>query len=127
QLEEAKQRDHRVIGQKLGLFAIDDQVGPGLILWKPRGATIRMEVQKFLTAELFRRQYEMVFTPNIGKIDLYRTSGHYPYYEESQFPVMMFPRDEAYDLLKVLTLWKDEAKAPDPEQEKALVAKSGID
>jgi threonyl-tRNA synthetase len=127
QLEEAKQRDHRLIGQKLGLFAIDEQVGPGLILWKPKGAAVRMQLQQFLTEELFRRQYEMVFTPNIGKLDLYKTSGHYPYYEESQFPVMMFPRDEAYDLLKVLTAWKDEGKAPDPEQERALVAKAGID
>jgi len=69
----------------------------------------------------------MVFTPNIGKLELYKTSGHYPYYEESQYPVMMFPKDEAYDLLKALSRWKDEGQAPDPEQERALVAKAGID
>ncbi len=127
QLEEAKQRDHRVIGQKLGLFAIDEQVGPGLVLWKPKGAAVRMELQQFLTQEMFRRQYQMVFTPNIGKLDLYKTSGHYPYYEESQFPVMMFPRDEAYDLLKALAAWRDGGKAIDPEVERALAAKAGID
>ena len=127
QLEEAKQRDHRLIGQRLGLFTIDEMVGPGLILWKPKGATVRMELQKFLTEELFRRQYEMVFTPNIGKIDLYKTSGHYPYYEESQFPVMMFVKDEAHDLLKALQAWREGGPAVDPEQEKALVAKAGID
>ena len=114
QLEEAKQRDHRLIGQKLGLFAIDEQVGPGLILWKPKGAAVRMQLQQFLTEELFRRQYEMVFTPNIGKLDLYRTSGHYPYYEESQFPVMMFPRDEAYDLLKATRGVEGRGQGPRP-------------
>ena len=67
QLEEAKQRDHRVIGQKLGLFTIDDQVGPGLILWKPKGAMVRTLLQQFLQEELFRRGYQMVYTPHIGK------------------------------------------------------------
>ena len=86
QLEEAKQRDHRVIGQKLGLFAIDEQVGQGLILWKPRGAMIRTMLENFLQQELFNRGYDVVYTPHIGKIDLYKTSGHYPYYADSQFP-----------------------------------------
>jgi len=85
-LEEAKQRDHRVIGHKLGLFAIDEQVGPGLILWKPRGAMVRTVLQDFLQQELCRRGYDVVYTPHIGKIDLYKTSGHYPYYSDSQFP-----------------------------------------
>ncbi len=85
-LEEAKQRDHRVIGQKLELFTIDEQVGQGLILWKPRGAMVRTLLQEFLQNELFRRGYDVVYTPHIGKIDLYKTSGHYPYYADSQFP-----------------------------------------
>ena len=63
QLEEAKQRDHRVIGQKLGLFTIDDQVGQGLILWKPKGAMVRTILQNFLQEELFRRGYQMVLHP----------------------------------------------------------------
>ena len=74
-----------MIGQKLGLFAIDEQVGPGLILWKPKGAMVRLLLQQFLQDELFRRGYQMVFTPHIGRLELYRTSGHFPYYRESQF------------------------------------------
>ncbi|MEX0775299.1 MAG: threonine--tRNA ligase [Phycisphaeraceae bacterium] len=87
-LDEAKQRDHRVIGQKLGLFAMDEQVGQGLILWKPRGAMVRTLLQDFLQKELLARGYDMVFTPHIGKIDLYKTSGHYPFYADSQFPTI---------------------------------------
>jgi threonyl-tRNA synthetase len=94
QLEEAKQRDHRVIGHKLGLFTIDEQVGQGLILWKPRGGMIRTILQQFLTAELFKRGYDIVYTPHIGKIDLYKTSGHYPYYADSQFPTIKM-KDQA--------------------------------
>ena len=85
-LEEARQRDHRVVGQKLKLFTIDEQVGQGLILWKPRGAMLRIVLQDFLQAEMIRRGYDMVFTPHIGKIELFKTSGHYPYYSDSQFP-----------------------------------------
>ncbi|HMN95732.1 MAG TPA: threonine--tRNA ligase [Phycisphaerales bacterium] len=84
-LEEAKRRDHRVIGKALRLYATDERVGPGLILWSPRGAIIRQELQNFISAELRRQGYQQVFTPHIGKLDLYRTSGHYPYYRESQF------------------------------------------
>lgn len=86
QLEQARQRDHRVIGQKLGLFLIDEQVGPGLILWKPKGAMVRAVLQEFLQKELLKRGYELVYTPHIGRIELYKTSGHYPYYADSQFP-----------------------------------------
>ncbi|QDU32011.1 Threonine--tRNA ligase [Poriferisphaera corsica] len=85
-LEEAKARDHRVIGQKLGLFAIDDKVGQGLVLWKPKGGIIRDELQKFIGEHLTKQGYFQVFTPHIGKLDLYRTSGHFPYYQDSQFP-----------------------------------------
>jgi len=89
QLEEAKKRDHRVIGQKLGLFAIDEKVGQGLVLWKPKGAIIRDELQKFISEHLTRQGYFQVFTPHIGKLELYRTSGHFPYYAESQFPPLV--------------------------------------
>jgi len=85
QLEEAKKRDHRKIGRELGLFHFDESVGQGLVLWKPKGAIIRNELQKFITNELDKKGYSQVFTPHIGKLDLYRTSGHFPYYEESQF------------------------------------------
>lgn len=100
QQEEARQRDHRVIGAKLGLFTIDEQVGQGLVLWKPKGASIRTTLQGFLLEELVKRGYDQVYTPNIGKIDLYKQSGHYPYYSDSQFPpIKMRDSDEEY-LLK---------------------------
>jgi threonyl-tRNA synthetase len=86
QLEEAKKRDHRVIGPALGLFVIDDQVGQGLVLWKPKGAVVRQELQSFIGEHLRRQGYHQVFTPHIGRLDLYKTSGHFPYYRESQFP-----------------------------------------
>jgi threonyl-tRNA synthetase len=89
QLDEAKKRDHRVIGPQLGLFTIDDQVGQGLILWKPKGAIVRQELQNFISEHLRRQGYQQVFTPHIGRLGLYKTSGHYPYYRESQFPPLI--------------------------------------
>lgn len=86
QLEEAKKRDHRRLGRELGLFTIDETVGQGLILWKPKGGIVRRALQDFISTELDRQGYSQVFTPHIGKLDLYRTSGHFPYYEESQYP-----------------------------------------
>ncbi|MBL6923366.1 MAG: threonine--tRNA ligase [Akkermansiaceae bacterium] len=85
-LEEAKKRDHRRLGKEMGLFTFDESVGQGLPLWKPKGGIIRRELQDFITEELDKQGYFQVFTPHIGKLDLYRTSGHFPYYEDSQFP-----------------------------------------
>ncbi len=85
-LEEAKKRDHRVVGKDLGLFHIDEQVGQGLVLWKPNGAIIRQELEGFITEQLNLQGYSQVYTPHIGKLDLYRTSGHFPYYQDSQYP-----------------------------------------
>jgi len=85
-LEEAKKRDHRKLGREMGLFHIDEMAGQGLLLWKPKGALVRRALQDFITAELDAQGYSQVFTPHIGKLDLYRTSGHFPYYEESQYP-----------------------------------------
>ena len=87
-LEEAKKRDHRKLGRELGLFAIDEAVGQGLVLWKPKGSLIRRALQDFITEELDKQGYMQVFTPHIGKLDLYRTSGHFPYYQESQYPAI---------------------------------------
>ena len=92
-LEEAKRRDHRKLGRELGLFAIDEMVGQGLVLWKPKGAIIRRELQKFITEELDRIGYSQVFTPHLGKLDLYMTSGHWEHYKESQFPPIPDPDD----------------------------------
>lgn len=88
-LEEAKKRDHRVLGRQLRLFHIDEEVGQGLILWTPHGAVVRNELQNFISDELRRQGYSQVFTPHIGKLDLYRTSGHFPYYQESQYPPLI--------------------------------------
>jgi threonyl-tRNA synthetase len=88
-LEEAKKRDHRVLGRQLKLFHIDEEVGQGLILWTPAGAVVRTELQNFISAELRRQGYHQVYTPHIGKLDLYRTSGHFPYYQESQYPPLI--------------------------------------
>ncbi|HEX8911709.1 MAG TPA: threonine--tRNA ligase [Humisphaera sp.] len=89
QLEEAKKRDHRVLGPQLGLYTIDDAVGQGLVLWKPKGAIVRQELQNFIGEHLRRQGYSQVFTPHIGRLGLYKTSGHYPYYQESQFPPLV--------------------------------------
>ena len=86
QREEAAKRDHRVIGKNLRLFHIDETVGQGLILWTPKGSIVRKELQTFIAAELKKQGYTEVFTPHIGSLDLYKTSGHFPYYKDSQFP-----------------------------------------
>jgi threonyl-tRNA synthetase len=91
QLEQAKQRDHRKLGRDLKLFHIDDDVGQGLILWTPAGAILRQELQSFILSELVKQGYSQVFTPHIGKLELYKTSGHFPYYKDSQFPAIVEP------------------------------------
>ena len=98
-LEEAKRRDHRVLGKQLELFAIDSTVGSGLVLWLPKGAIIRRELENFIYGELMRRGYQPVYTPHIGRVELYQTSGHYPYYADSQFPPIQMADGDRY-LLK---------------------------
>ena len=88
-LQQAKARDHRVLGPQLGLYTIDEQVGQGLVLWKPNGAVVRQQLQDFIGEHLTRQGYGQVFTPHIGKLGLYKTSGHYPYYADSQFPPLI--------------------------------------
>jgi threonyl-tRNA synthetase len=90
QLEEAKKRDHRVLGKQLRLFTISPMVGSGLILWMPKGATVRGLLETFIKEELIKRGYQPVYTPHIGRLELYRTSGHFPYYRDAQFPPMYF-------------------------------------
>lgn len=90
QVEEAKKRDHRVLGKQLKLFTISPQVGSGLILWMPRGAIVRSILENFIRDELIKRGYQPVYTPHIGRLELYRTSGHFPYYRDAQFPPMYY-------------------------------------
>jgi threonyl-tRNA synthetase len=87
-IEEAKKRDHRLLGKQLKLFTISPLVGSGLILWMPKGAIVRGVLESFIKDELIRRGYEPVYTPHIGRLELYRTSGHFPYYRDAQFPPM---------------------------------------
>ena len=121
QVEEAKKRDHRKLGKELGLFTISQLVGSGLILWMPKGATIRGLLENFLKDELFKRGYQPVYTPHIGKIELYQTSGHYPYYKDSQFPPLRLLSDAAMALVDGL----ENGTADDPAQKK-LLADAGI-
>jgi len=98
QIEEAKKRDHRVLGRQLKLFTISQVAGQGMILWMPKGATLRHELEQFIRAELVKRGYQPVYTPHIGNLNLYRTSGHFPYYADAQFPPMYFnPLAQAVD------------------------------
>ena len=90
-LEQAKARDHRKLGKELKLFHIDEAGGAGMVLWTPNGAVIRQELQDFIMEELRMADYDQVFTPHIGKLGLFRTSGHFPYYKDSQFPPIIEP------------------------------------
>jgi len=84
-LEEAKRRDHRRLGTELDLFSIEDEAGPGLIFWHPKGAAIRRIMEDWLRNELTRRGYELVYTPHIMRLDLWKTSGHAGFYSANMF------------------------------------------
>lgn len=84
-VEEAKRRDHRKLGKELGIYLIDSMVGSGLPLWLPNGTLLRRTLEAFLRKEQVKRGYKEVITPHIGNLELYKTSGHYPYYKDSQF------------------------------------------
>ena len=99
-VEEAKKRDHKKLGKELGIYMIDQMVGQGLPVWLPNGTTLRRTLEAFLRQEQKKRGYQEVITPHIGHLELYRTSGHYPYYRESQYnPIEMGDDEEGY-LLK---------------------------
>jgi threonyl-tRNA synthetase len=93
-LEEAKRRDHRKLGQELELFLLTPKVGGGLPLWLPKGTIVRETLEGFLKEEQRKRGYKPVITPHIGNINLYKTSGHYPYYKDSQFTPLKVDNEE---------------------------------
>ncbi len=105
-LAEARKRDHRVLGKQLELFHIDQTVGSGLILWLPKGAILRATLEEFIKGELRQRGYQGVYTPNIGRVELYETSGHFPYYKESQFAPLC-----EHDAGGLVEYWMDQLKA----------------
>ncbi|MBA3015695.1 MAG: threonine--tRNA ligase [Proteobacteria bacterium] len=88
-LEEAKKRDHRKLGKELELFTISDQVGPGLILWQPKGAQLRKLLEDYWKDEHYRNDYELLFTPQIARRDLWKTSGHLDFYVDDMFSPMV--------------------------------------
>jgi threonyl-tRNA synthetase len=93
-LEEAKKRDHRILGEKYGLFTFSPLVGKGLPLWKPKGALLRDTLERWLREVQVENGYDPVVTPHIGNLNLYKTSGHYPYYKDSQYTPIKVDDDE---------------------------------
>lgn len=87
-LEEIKRRDHRKLGKDLDLFSIQDETGPGLILWHPKGAQIRLLIENFWREQHLANQYELVYSPHVARLDLWKTSGHVDFYKENMFAPM---------------------------------------
>jgi threonyl-tRNA synthetase len=87
-LEEAQRRDHRRLGRELDLFSFHEEYGPGLVFWHPKGARVRAIIEDFWRQEHYRRGYELVYTPHIGKASLWQTSGHLDFYAENMYPPM---------------------------------------
>lgn len=92
--EEAKRRDHRKLGKELDLFAFSDLIGKGLPMLTSKGTTIRRELERFIVDEELKRGYEHVITPPLAKVELYKTSGHYPYYKDTMYPTMKIDEEE---------------------------------
>jgi len=93
-LEEAKERDHRKLGKELGLFTTSQKVGQGLPLWLPKGATIRRIVERYIVDKEQRLGYQHVYTPALGSVELYKTSGHWDHYQEDMFPKMEMDNED---------------------------------
>ena len=93
-LEEIKRRDHRKLGKELDLFSIQDETGPGLILWHPKGALIRLLIENFWRDQHVKHGYEMVYSPHVARLDLWKTSGHVDYYKDNMFAPMKVEASE---------------------------------
>ncbi len=96
QLEEARRRDHRVLGKDLDLFSVHEEVGPGLIIWHPKGARVRAAIEDFWKREHQRAGYDLVYTPHVGRATLWQTSGHLGFYKENMFAGMEMDEQEYY-------------------------------
>jgi threonyl-tRNA synthetase len=95
-LEEAKKRDHRKLGKDLDLFSINDDIGPGLVLWHPNGAMIRHLIESYWKEEHLRKGYKLVYTPHVGRSKLWETSGHLGFYSENMYAPMQIDEQEYY-------------------------------
>jgi len=93
-LEEIKRRDHRKVGKELDLISIQDETGPGLVLWHPKGAAIRLLIENFWREQHIRDGYELVYSPHVARLDLWKTSGHVDFYRENMFPSMKLEGSE---------------------------------
>jgi threonyl-tRNA synthetase len=97
-LEEARRRDHRVLGKQLDLFSIQEVVGPGLVFWHPKGAMVKWLLTRAVEDDNIRSGYDLVYTPNITREELFKISGHLPLYEANQYPAMAAGHEEAEDV-----------------------------
>jgi len=97
-LEEARKRDHRLLGRQLDLFSVQDLVGPGLIFWHPKGAMLQFQLRRFIEDVLLERGNQLVYTPHLTREQLFLKSGHLPWYAENQFPAMGAGEGEAEDV-----------------------------
>jgi threonyl-tRNA synthetase len=93
-LEEIKRRDHRKVGKELDLISIQDEIGPGLVLWHPKGALIRLLIENFWREQHIRNGYELVYSPHVARLDLWKTSGHVDYYRDNMFTPMKVEASE---------------------------------
>ncbi|UVT22426.1 MAG: threonine--tRNA ligase [Nitrospira sp.] len=93
-LEEIKRRDHRKVGKELDLISIQDEIGPGLVLWHPKGAAVRLLIENFWREQHIRDGYNLVYSPHTARLDLWKTSGHLDYYRENMFPAMKLEGSE---------------------------------
>src|SRR3990172_5108370 len=84
-LEEAGRRDHRRLGKEMDLFSTEEEAGPGLVFWHPKGALVRRLIEDFWKAEHYKRGYELLYTPHIAKVDLWKTSGHWQWYRDNMY------------------------------------------
>jgi threonyl-tRNA synthetase len=114
-MEEAKRRDHRRLGKELDLFSIQDEAGPGLVFWHPKGGIIRTEIEDFLRAELLRQGYHLVYTPHVARLDLWKISGHVDFYRQNMFTPMQL-EDAEYQLKPMncpghILIYKDQRRS----------------
>ncbi len=93
-LEEIKRRDHRKLGKELDLVTIQDEIGPGLVLWHPKGAALRLLIENFWREQHIKDGYELVYSPHVARLDLWKTSGHVDYYKENMFAAMKVENSE---------------------------------
>ncbi len=95
-LEEAAKRDHRKLGKELDLFSMSDKIGPGLVLWHPKGANIRSTIESYWKDNHYANGYEQLYTPHVGKSDLWKTSGHLDFYTEGMYSPMQIDKSDYY-------------------------------